>query len=68
MEIRKRAELDVLYPEPQKGIMYESPELLLMQYISENKMDKWEETRRMGEILAGNEILSFHLEMFCLSR
>ena len=40
MEIRKRAELDVLYPEPQKGIMYESPELLLVQYISEKKTDK----------------------------
>ena len=35
---------------------------------SDKKMGKWEETRRMGEILAGNEILSFHLEMFCLSR
>ena len=36
MEIRKRAELDALYPEAQKGIQYDSPELLLMQYISEN--------------------------------
>ena len=40
MEIRKRAELDVLYPEPQKGIVYDSPELLLMEYISENNTDK----------------------------
>ena len=40
MEIRKRAELDVLYPEPQEGIRYDSPELLLMQYISKNKHDE----------------------------
>ena len=40
MEIRKRAELDVLYPEPQKGIVYDSPELLLMRYISENNPDR----------------------------
>ena len=40
MEIRNRAELDVLYPEPQKGIVYDSPELLLMEYISENNTDK----------------------------
>ena len=39
MEIRKRAELDVLYPEAQEGIKYDSPELLLMRYISENDMD-----------------------------
>ena len=36
MEIRKRAELDVLYPEPQKVIMYDSPELLLMKFIADN--------------------------------
>ena len=40
MEIRKRAELDVLYPEPQKGIMYDSPELLLIRFIAENKTDE----------------------------
>ena len=40
MEIRKKAELYVLYPEAQKGILYDSPELLLMQYIAENKPDK----------------------------
>ena len=40
MEIRKRAELDVLYPEAQEGIRYDSPELLLMQYIAENDPDK----------------------------
>ena len=40
MEIRKRAELDVLYPEPQEGIRYDSPELLLMRYISENKYEE----------------------------
>ena len=39
MEIRKRAELDVLYPEPQKGILCDSPELLLMEYISEKNLD-----------------------------
>ena len=39
MEIRKRAELDVLYPEPQKGILYDSPELLLMKRIAENDTD-----------------------------
>ncbi len=39
MEIRNRAELDVLYPEPQQGIRYDSPELLLMKRISENNMD-----------------------------
>ena len=39
MEIRNRAELDVLYPEPQEGIRYDSPELLLIRYISENRTD-----------------------------
>ena len=39
MEIRNRAELDVLYPEPQKGILYSSPELLLMKHIAENDTD-----------------------------
>ena len=39
MEIRNRAELDVLYPEPQAGIRYDSPELLLIRYISENRID-----------------------------
>ena len=39
MEIRKKAELYVLYPEAQEGILYDSPELLLMKYISENNMD-----------------------------
>ena len=37
MEIRRRAELDVLYPEAQKGIMYDSPELLMMNLIAEGK-------------------------------
>ena len=36
MEIRKMAELYALYPEAQEGIQYDSPELLLMRYISEN--------------------------------
>lgn len=31
MEIRKRAELDVLYPEAQQGMKYDSPELLLIR-------------------------------------
>ena len=39
MEVRKKAELYVLYPEAQEGILYDSPELLLMKYISENNMD-----------------------------
>ena len=39
MEIRKRAELDALYPEPQEGIRYDSPELLLMKRISEKNYD-----------------------------
>ena len=39
MEIRKMAELYALYPEAQEGIRYDSPELLLMQYISENNPD-----------------------------
>ena len=40
MKIRKAAELDVLYPEPQKGIVCDSPELLLMKYISEKETEK----------------------------
>ena len=39
MEIRKRAELDVLYPEPQEGIRYDSPELLLMKHIAGKDFD-----------------------------
>ena len=39
MEIRKMAELYALYPEPQKGIVYDSPELLMMRHIAENNMD-----------------------------
>ena len=40
MEVRTKAELDVLYPKAQEGIRYDSPELLLMQYIAENSLDK----------------------------
>ena len=36
MEIRKMAELYALYPEAQKGIMYDSPELLMMKHIAEH--------------------------------
>ncbi len=39
MEIRRMAELYALYPEPQAGIRYDSPELLLMKYIAENNID-----------------------------
>ena len=39
MEIRKTAELYALYPEAQEGILYDSPELLMMKYISENNTD-----------------------------
>ncbi len=36
MEIRNMAELHVLYPEPQQGIRYDSPEVLLMKHLAEN--------------------------------
>ena len=36
MEIRNTAELHALYPESQEGIRYDSPELLMMKYLSEN--------------------------------
>lgn len=53
MEIRNRAELDVLYPEPQKGILYNSPELLLMKCIAENDpdgaMDLFRDKRQFSE-------------------
>ena len=39
MKIRKIAELHELYPEPQKGIVYDSPELLFMKSIAENDTD-----------------------------
>ena len=39
MKIRKMAELYALYPQTQEGIMYDSPELLMMRYISENNTD-----------------------------
>ena len=40
MEIRNRAELDVLYPDPQQGIDDHSPELLLMAYIAEKRTEE----------------------------
>ena len=42
MEIRKMAELYALYPEAQPGIRYDSPELLMMQYISEGFIARFE--------------------------
>ena len=39
MEIRRMAELYALYPEAQEGIRYDSPELLLMQYIGEGNTE-----------------------------
>ena len=39
MKIRKMAELYALYPQTQEGLMYDSPELLMMRYISENNTD-----------------------------
>ena len=39
MEIRKTAELHALYPEPQAGIMQDSPELVLMKRIAEKDFD-----------------------------
>ena len=54
MEIRKMAELHILYPEPQKGIRYDSPELLLMQYISDNDTERamalFREKRQFSEL------------------
>ncbi len=38
MEIRKMAELYALYPQAQEGILYDSPELLLMRYIAEDRI------------------------------
>ena len=40
MEIRQRAELDALYPEPQEGIREDSPELLLMKHIAAGEYDR----------------------------
>ena len=40
MEIRRRAELGVLYPEPQKGIKTDSPELRLIELIAQNRIDE----------------------------
>lgn len=40
MEIRKMAELHALYPEPQPGIRYDSPEVLLMEHIAGNRPDR----------------------------
>ena len=39
MEIRKMAELDALYPQPQAGLQYDSPEVLLMQRIAAGDFD-----------------------------
>ena len=39
MEIRRMAELHALYPEPQQGIKYDAPELLLMQRIAAGDCD-----------------------------
>ncbi len=39
MEIRKMAELSALYKQPQAGIVQDSPELLLMRRIAENRID-----------------------------
>jgi len=39
MEIRKTAELYALYPQAQEGIVFDSPEVLLMKAIAENDTD-----------------------------
>lgn len=39
MEIRRKAALYELYDKPQAGIRYDSPEVLLMQYIAAGRMD-----------------------------
>ena len=53
MEIRKRAELDALYPEPQEGIRYDSPELLMMKHIAGNNircvMDLFRDRRQFSD-------------------
>ena len=55
MEIRKMAELYVLYPEAQKGIVYDSPELLLMKHIADRDMDRalalFPERRQFSDML-----------------
>ncbi len=55
MKIRKMAELYALYPEPQPGIRYDSPELLLMKRISENRiglaMELFPEKRQFSDTL-----------------
>ena len=55
MEIRNMAELHVLYPEPQEGIRYDSPELLLMKYIAENKtesaLELFRDRRQFSDVL-----------------
>jgi hypothetical protein len=54
MEIRKRAELDALYPEPQEGIRYDSPELLMMKHIAGNNirgvMDLFRDRRQFSDM------------------
>ncbi len=40
MEIRKMAELHALYPDPQEGIRYDSPEILLMNHVSEKDPER----------------------------
>ena len=40
MEIRKMAELHALYPDPQEGIRYDSPEILLMKHVSEKDPER----------------------------
>ena len=40
MEIRKMAELYALYPETQPGLREDSPELVLMNCIAENRIDQ----------------------------
>lgn len=54
MEIRKRAELDALYPDPQEGIRYDSPELLMMKHIAGNNirgvMDLFRDRRQFSDM------------------
>ena len=55
MEIRKMAELYALYPDPQPGIRYDSPELLLMEYIAgndtENALALFRDRRQFSDAL-----------------
>ena len=53
MDIRKKAELDALYPVPQEGIRFDSPELLMMKHIAGSNirgvLDLFREKRQFSD-------------------